>query len=71
MPFAEISCVKDYPGVWAEYRVFEGGVLQIVHRISDPIVLQWTDQTRDLLPDRGYERYAFGAIEDRCFAISV
>ena len=71
VPFAEISCVKDYPGVWAEYRVYEGGILQIVHRISDPAVLEWTDQTRDLLPNRGYERYAFGAIDDRCFAISV
>ena len=71
VPFAEISCVKDYPGVWAEYRVFEGGILQIVHRISDPEVLKWTDLTRDLLPDRGYERYAFGSIDDRCFPISV
>ena len=63
--------MKDYPGVWAEYRVFEGGILQIVHRISDPEVLEWTDLTRALLPDRGYERYAFGSIDDRCFPISV
>lgn len=71
VPFAEISCVKDFPGVWAEYQVFEGGIQQIVHRISDPEVLEWTDRTRDLLPNRGYVDYAFGDLEDRCFTIPV
>jgi crotonobetainyl-CoA:carnitine CoA-transferase CaiB-like acyl-CoA transferase/predicted phosphodiesterase len=23
-PFAEVGCTKDYPGAWAEYRVYEG-----------------------------------------------
>ncbi|MGH9157151.1 MAG: metallophosphoesterase family protein, partial [Acidimicrobiales bacterium] len=31
VPFVEVACVKDFPGSWAEYRVFEGGILQ-VHR---------------------------------------
>ena len=35
-PFVEVACVKDYPGSWAEYRVFEGGVLQVHRRISTP-----------------------------------
>ena len=69
-PFAEISCVKDFPGVWAEYRVHEGAIVQMVHRISAPEVLEWTDQTRDLLPGGAYVTYAFGALSDRCFVFS-
>ncbi len=68
-PFAEISCVKDFPGVWAEYQVYEGGIVQLVHRISDPEVLSWTDQTRELLPENAYVNYAFGALSDRCFIV--
>ena len=30
----EVGCTKDFPGTWAEYRVFEGGVMQVVHRMS-------------------------------------
>ena len=35
--------MKDFPGSWAEYRVFEGGILQVHHRISTPDALAWTD----------------------------
>ena len=24
VPWVEVACVKDFPGAWAEYRVFEG-----------------------------------------------
>ena len=34
MPFAEIACTKDYPGAWAEYRVYEGGYTQMVRRVT-------------------------------------
>ena len=30
VPIVEIACVKDYPGAWAEYRVYEGGYVQLV-----------------------------------------
>ena len=30
----EVACVKDYPGAWAEYRVYDGGYTQIVRRIG-------------------------------------
>ena len=36
MPSIEVGCVKDFPGTWAEYQVYDGGILQIVHRISSP-----------------------------------
>ena len=69
VPWVEVACVKDYPGSWAEYRVFEGGILQIHRRISSPEALRWTEQTRHMF-DGAYAGYALGAIEDRCFEIT-
>lgn len=67
-PWAEVACVKDYPGTWAEYRVFEGGVLQVHRRISTAEALAWTEQTRGMFGGL-YGEYAFGRLEDRCFAM--
>jgi 3',5'-cyclic-AMP phosphodiesterase len=67
VPWVEVACVKDYPGTWAEYRVFDGGVLQVHRRISSPQALEWTEQTRHMF-DGGYAAYAFGALWERCFA---
>lgn len=68
-PTVEIGTLKDFPGTWAEYRVFEGGVMQIVHRISDPEALAWSNRCRGLYADFGmnYESYALGTLEERCF----
>lgn len=68
VPWVEVSAVKDYPGVWAEYRVFEGGILQVVHRISAPDALRWTEKTRGMFAGT-YHQYAFGELHDRCFGI--
>jgi Icc protein len=72
-PTIEVGCVKDFPGTWAEYRVFEGGVMQVVHRISDPEALRWSNRCRALYRDFGvdYEEYAMGALADRCFVIAA
>lgn len=66
----EVACVKDYPGAWAEYRVYESAVVQIHHRISTPEALAWTEQTRHMY-DGGYAWYAFGHLDARCFALST
>jgi 3',5'-cyclic AMP phosphodiesterase CpdA len=68
VPSVEIGCVKDFPGTWAEYRVYEGGVMQIVHRISTPEALSWSERCRHLYSDFGidYETYAMGSLEERC-----
>jgi 3',5'-cyclic-AMP phosphodiesterase len=66
VPFVEVACVKDFPGAWAEYRVFEGGVLQVFRRISTPEALAWTERTKAMFSGL-YEDYAFGTIDDRCF----
>jgi predicted phosphodiesterase len=67
-PWAEVACVKDYPGTWAEYRVYEGVVLQVHRRISTPEALEWTDKTRHMFAGL-YADYAFGALDERCFAM--
>jgi 3',5'-cyclic-AMP phosphodiesterase len=67
-PWVEVACVKDFPGTWAEYRVFDEGVLQVHHRISSPQALDWTDRCRAMFAGT-YVQYAFGRLEDRCFVI--
>lgn len=73
VPYVEIGCVKDFPGSWAEYRVFEGGVLQVNHRISTPDALVWSERCRVLYSDFGldYSSYAGGELADRCFLIPL
>jgi predicted phosphodiesterase len=68
VPWVEVACVKDFPGAWAEYRVFEGGVLQVFHRISTPDALAWSEKTRGMFGG-AYPFYAFGEVSDRNFPI--
>jgi 3',5'-cyclic-AMP phosphodiesterase len=68
VPWVEVACVKDFPGSWAEYRVFEGGILQIHHRIASPDALAWSESCRAMIGGL-YPRYAFGQLDDRCFPI--
>jgi predicted phosphodiesterase len=68
IPYVEVACVKDFPGTWAEYRVFEGGVIQVHRRISTPEALEWTNKTRAMFAGF-YEQYAFGTLDDRCFTM--
>jgi predicted phosphodiesterase len=73
VPSIEIGCVKDFPGTWAEYRVHEGGIMQVVHRISSPDALAWSERCRHLYSDFGidYEAYALGSLDQRCFTIPL
>lgn len=70
VPFVEVACVKDFPGTWAEYRVYETGILQIHRRISTPEALEWTDKTRNMYGGTYFD-YAFGDLSDRCFVITT
>lgn len=66
VPLVEVACVKDYPGAWAEYRIYEGGYTQVVRRISSPRAMAWTEKTRHMF--RGlYRDYALGPLHWRCF----
>jgi Icc protein len=73
IPSIEVGCTKDFPGTWAEYRVHEGGVMQVVHRMSSPEALAWSESCRHLYADFGvdYEAYALGTLGDRCFDIPL
>jgi Icc protein len=66
VPVVEIACVKDYPGAWAEYRVYEGGYVQLTRRISAPSAMEWTEKTRGMFAGL-YRDYALGELRDRCF----
>ncbi len=66
VPMVEIACVKDYPGGWAEYHVYEGGYVQIARRISTPDAMAWTEQTRHMFQGM-YRDYALGSLGERCF----
>src|SRR5436190_4063852 len=69
VPFVEVAAVKDFPGTWAEYRVFEGGILQIHRRISSPDALAWSDHCREMFGGL-YPLYSFGELTDRCFVVN-
>jgi 3',5'-cyclic-AMP phosphodiesterase len=66
VPITEIACVKDYPGAWAEYRVYEGGYTQVTRRVSSPDAMAWTEKTRGMFAGL-YRDYALGGLGDRCF----
>ena len=69
VPWVEVASVKEFPGCWAEYRAYEGGVLQVVHRLSSAAALAWSERTRCLFGGM-FPAYAFGALEDRCFSLT-
>ncbi|MCB1001489.1 MAG: metallophosphoesterase [Acidimicrobiales bacterium] len=73
VPTIEVGCVKDFPGTWAEYRVYDGGILQVVHRMSSLDALRWSERCRGLYRDFGmdYASYALGHLDERCFTIAV
>ncbi|MDQ6616656.1 MAG: metallophosphoesterase [Actinomycetota bacterium] len=70
VPWVEVACVKDFPGTWAEYRVFEGGILQVSHRIATADALAWSERCRSMVFGY-YPTYAFGQLADRCFPIAT
>ena len=66
IPIVEVASVKEYPGAWAEYHVYEGGYVQIGRRISAPDAMQWSEATRGLYANL-YHDYALGRLSDRSF----
>jgi 3',5'-cyclic AMP phosphodiesterase CpdA len=67
VPFVEVACAKDYPGAWAEYRVYEGGYTQEVHRVTSPAAFDWAEATRRMYLG-AYTEYARGDLAARCFS---
>lgn len=66
VPMVEVACTKDYPGAWAEYRVYQGGYTQVVRRVAAPPAMAWAEKTRDMFLGL-YRDYALRSLADRCF----
>lgn len=66
IPIVEVASVKEYPGAWAEYHVYEGGYVQIGRRVAAHDAMHWAESTRDLYAGL-YTGYALGRLSDRCF----
>lgn len=64
----EIGSTKDFPGTWASYDVYEGGIVQVVHRIAEPDCIRWTDHTRRAAAG-AWQFWAPGSLSDRCFSL--
>jgi len=69
VPWVEVAAVKEFPGMWAEYRVYEGGILQIGHRIGHPEAMEWSEMTRNMYGGIFFD-YSFGSLDDRCFVVT-
>ena len=41
----EIGSPKDFPGVWAGYIVYEGGITQVVRQVAEPSARAWINRT--------------------------
>jgi predicted phosphodiesterase len=63
----EVGSVKDHPGTWAGYLVYEGGIVQTVRRIMDPPALAWTERTR-VSAMGAWGRWSPGRLADRSFS---
>lgn len=66
VPCVEVACAKDYPGAWAEYRVYEGGYTQVMRRVAAPAARAWSEQGRRMIQGI-YRDLVLGTIDDRCF----
>ncbi|MCB9390426.1 MAG: metallophosphoesterase [Acidimicrobiia bacterium] len=62
--FIEVASLKDYPGVWGRYDVYESGMVFSVRRVLDPDALSWTERTRHMFAGT-YGSYALGALGER------
>ena len=69
MPVVEVGSTKDYPGAWAGYVVYEGGIRQVVRRVAEPSALAWTERTRRTLFGL-WGLWSPGTRRHRCWALS-
>ena len=67
IPVVEVGSPKDYPGVWCGYAIHEGGVRQVVRRITEPDCIAWTERTRTAIGGI-WGWWSGGSLNDRCFS---
>ena len=64
----EVAAVKDFPGAFAEYQVYEHGIVQLIHRASARDAVEWAERTREMFAGL-YGPYAMGTLADRSFTL--
>jgi hypothetical protein len=64
---SEVASTKDFPGVWAGYTAYEGGIVQVVRRTMATEAMPWIERTRRTLGGV-WGPYAAGLRSDRCFS---
>ena len=65
---SEVASTKDYPGVWAGYSIYEGGIRQVVYRVAAPAAMAWTWATRRVLGGI-WGWWSPGRLSDRCWTL--
>jgi hypothetical protein len=67
IPFVEVHCVKDYPGGFAHYRLFDDGHFrQEARRTSSERALEHSTRCSSFF-DGGYRHFALGSLENRSY----
>ena len=67
LPFIEVHCVKDYPGGFAAYELYDDGTFrQEVRRTSSARALAHSTRCRDFFAG-GYRDFALGTLAERAF----
>jgi Icc protein len=65
---AEVGSTKDYPGQWAGYTVYEGGIRQVVYRVEEPDAIAWTETTARAMAGI-WRWWSPGRLSDRCWTL--
>ena len=67
VPFVEVSNSKDYPGVFAHYRLFEDGSFsQEVRRTPSRRALDHSTRCRSLF-EGGFQHFSLGTLGERSY----
>ncbi len=65
----QVASTRDWPGVWAGYTIYEGGISQVVRRIAQPGAIHWHEYSKDAVG--GIWRYwSSGPMKQRCLSHS-
>ena len=67
VPWTEVGSPKDFPGGWAGYVVYEGGIRQVVRRVAGVDCLDWLELTRGAAMG-AWGHWSPGTLDDRCFS---
>ena len=67
--WTEVAATNHFPGVWAGYTVYDGGITQAVRRITEPEPMRWIEGTRHVLGGV-WALWSAGTLADRCCTVT-